>query len=107
VDTTHRDRLPTRSPTREWFPLENGAVLLSESRIDRVAGIVEMTHTYMSAGGVPQARTIRWRAYSVTELVRLLADAGFGEIVCYGNLEGASFGPDTRLVVLATAPAAA
>jgi SAM-dependent methyltransferase len=107
IDTNHRDRLPPRSPWREWHPLGNGAVLLSESRIDRVAGMVEMTHTYMPAGGVPQARTIHWRAYSATELVRMLADAGFGEIACYGDLEGTSFGPQTRLVVLAAVAAAA
>jgi SAM-dependent methyltransferase len=103
VETNHRDRLPARSPAREWHPLGNGAVLLSESRIDRVTGTVELVHTYVPAGGPPETRTIRWRAYSVTELVGLLTGAGFGEIGCYGNLEGGPFGADTRLVLVATA----
>jgi SAM-dependent methyltransferase len=105
IDTSHRDRLPPRSPWREWYPLGDGAVLLAESRVDRVAGTVELVHTYMPAGGAPETRSIRWRAYSATELVRMLADAGFAEVACYGNLEGGPFGPDTRLVVVATAPA--
>jgi SAM-dependent methyltransferase len=107
IETNHRDRLPPRSPWREWHPLGDGAVLLSESRVDRVRGTVELVHTYLPAGGPPQTRTILWRAYSVTELIRMLADTGFGEISCYGNLDGGPFGSDTRLVLLATAPGAA
>jgi SAM-dependent methyltransferase len=104
IETNHRDRLPARSPTREWHPLGNGAVLLSESRVDRVGGTVELIHTYMAAGGAPETRRIRWRAYSATELVQLLVDADFHEIACYGNLDGSSFDADTRLVVVASAP---
>jgi hypothetical protein len=70
-----------------------------------VGGTVELTHTYLPAGGPPQTRTIRWRAYSVTELSRILVDVGFGEIACYGNLDGGPFAPDTRLVMVAATPA--
>jgi hypothetical protein len=66
-----------------------------------------MSHTYLAAGGQPETRTIRWRAYSATEPVRLLTQAGFGEIVCYGNLEGEPFAPSSRLVLVAIAPASA
>jgi SAM-dependent methyltransferase len=105
IETNHRDRLPARSPAREWHPLGNGAVLLTESRVDRIAGMVELIHTYVPAGGPADTRAIRWRAYSVTELTRLLADTGFGEVTCYGSLDGGPFASDTRLVLLATAPA--
>jgi hypothetical protein len=69
-----------------------------------VTGTVELVHSYLAPGGPPQTRAIRWRAYSVTELVRMLVDAGFGEIACHGNLDGGAFAPDTRLVLVATAP---
>ena len=52
-----------------------------------------------------RSRTIRWRAYSVTELVRILVDVGFGEMACYGNLDGGPFAADTRLVIVAATPA--
>jgi SAM-dependent methyltransferase len=38
VETNHRDRLPARTPLREWYPLGGGAFLLSESRVDRGGG---------------------------------------------------------------------
>ena len=107
IETNHRDRLPPRSPWREWYPLGDGAVLLAESRVDRVAGTVELVHTYLPASGPAQTRSIHWRAYSVTELVRILGESGFGDIACYGNLEGGPFGSDTRLILVAAAPATA
>ena len=106
IETNHRDRLPPRSPRREWYPLGNDAFLLEESRVDRVAGTVELVHTYLRAGGQPQTRTILWRAYSVTELVGMLTDGGFREVACYGSLDAGPFAADTRLVLVATAPAA-
>src|SRR5262249_38704555 len=71
VETNHRDRLPARTPLREWYPLGDGAFLLSESRVDRVRGTVELIHTYLPAGGPPDSRTITGRAYSVTEFVEI------------------------------------
>ena len=103
IETNHRDRLPPRTPWREWYPLGDQAFLLTESRVDRVAGSVDLTHTYLPVGGAPHSRTIRWRAYSATELVRMLAAVGFAEIACYGTLEGGPFAADTRLVLVATA----
>jgi SAM-dependent methyltransferase len=89
IETNHRDRLPPRSPRREWYPLGNDAFLLEESRVDRVAGTVELTHTYLRASGQPQTRTILWRAYSVTELAGMLRDSGFGEVVLREPRRGA------------------
>jgi hypothetical protein len=40
--------------------------------------------------------------YSATELVAMLAAAGFAEARCYGDLEGAPFTTGTRLVIAAT-----
>ncbi len=54
IETNHRDRLPPRSPLREWYPLPDGAFLLTESRVDRVGGTVEFAHTYLPGGGPPQ-----------------------------------------------------
>ena len=39
--------------------------------------------------------------YTATELVAMLARAGFEQSKCCGTLEGAPLGPDTRLVIAA------
>jgi SAM-dependent methyltransferase len=102
IETNHRDRLPARSLVREWHPLGEGSLLLIELRVDRLSGTVEHIHTHLPASGPPDMRTIRWRAYSVTELVGMLRDVGFGEVAAYGNLDGGPFRADTRLVLVAT-----
>jgi hypothetical protein len=33
----------------------------------------------------------------------MLRGAGFGDVACYGNLDGGPFGAETRLVLVATA----
>ena len=104
IETNHRDRLPPRTPVREWHRLGENAFLLTESRVDRVNGTVDLIHTYLPVGGDPDTRTIRWRAYSVTELVGMLHDVGFADVACFGSLDGTPFGPETRLALVATRP---
>ena len=40
----------------------------------------------------------------MTELVRLVEEAGFTGVECYGGLDGEELAIDTRLAVLARAP---
>jgi ubiquinone/menaquinone biosynthesis C-methylase UbiE len=104
VETLHRDRLMTIFQSRSWEPLENDAVLAEERRFDPVAGEIEVDHI-LFADGERRAVTFRVRVYAVTELVRLLADVGFGDIECFGDLEGGELTRETRLAVRARRPA--
>jgi ubiquinone/menaquinone biosynthesis C-methylase UbiE len=104
LETLHRDRLMAIFQPRRWEPLENDGVLVEESRFDPVAGEIETDHIVL-AEGERRAVTFRVRVYTATELVRLLADVGFGEIECFGDLEGAELTRETRLVVRARRPA--
>jgi ubiquinone/menaquinone biosynthesis C-methylase UbiE len=103
LETLHRDRLMTIFQPRRWEPLENDGVLAEESRFDPVAGEIETDHILL-AGGERRAVTFQVRVYTATELVRLLADVGFGEIECFGDLEGGELTRETRLVVRARRP---
>jgi SAM-dependent methyltransferase len=104
VETLHRDRLMSIFQPRSWEPLPDDAVLAEERRFDYVAGEVETDHMLLA---VPERRkvTFRLRIYTATELVRLLAGVGFGEIECFGDLDGGELSRDTRLVVRAVASA--
>ena len=79
-------------------------MLVEERRFDQVAGEIETSHTLIEASGERESITYRVRTYTATELVRLVAEAGFTGIECYGGLEGEALEIDTRLVVLARAP---
>jgi SAM-dependent methyltransferase len=103
VETLHRDRLMTIFQPRRWEPLENDAVLVEESRFDAVAGEIETDHI-LFADGERRAVTFRVRVYTATELVRLLADVGFEDIECFGDLEGGELTRETRLAVRARRP---
>jgi SAM-dependent methyltransferase len=105
VELLHRDRLMHVFLERSWQPLEDEAILAEERRFDHVAGEIETDHILV-ADGERRSITFRLRVYTATELVRLLAGVGFGEIECFGDLDGGELSRETRLVVRARKPAA-
>jgi len=103
IEVLHRDRLAFIFQERGWDPLADDAVRLEERRFDYVTGEIESVLTVMSVGE-RRSLTFRLRVYTATELVKLLADVGFGEIDCFGDYEGGPLSRETRLVVRATKP---
>jgi ubiquinone/menaquinone biosynthesis C-methylase UbiE len=104
IETLHRDRLMFILQERGWDSLGDDAVRLEERRVDYVAGEVETDLTLLSVGR-RKSVTYRIRVYTATELVKLLAEAGFAEIDCFGDYEGGPLSRETRLVVRAKKPA--
>jgi ubiquinone/menaquinone biosynthesis C-methylase UbiE len=105
IETLHRDRLMAIFQPRGWEPLDGEAILAESRRFDHVAGEIETEHILI-ANGARRSITFRLRVYTVTELVRMLAGAGFGEIECFGDYEGGELSRETRLVVRARKAAA-
>ena len=101
IETMHRDRFVCILRERDWESLPEGAVVLEERRFDPVAGVIEGTHTVIRDGSAGRQRDYRLRVYRATELVRLLEQAGFGQIECSGGLAGEPLTRETRLVVVA------
>jgi SAM-dependent methyltransferase len=104
IEALHRDRLMAIFQERSWDPLEDDAVLLEERRFDYVSGEIETDHTLLSVG-VRRGVTFHLRVYTATELVKILAEIGYAEIDCFGDLEGGPLSRETRLVVRARKPA--
>ena len=101
LETMHRDRLMHIYQRRGWDPLPDGDVLVEERTIDYVAGEIETTHTLIEAGGRRESMTYRLRVYTATELVRLVEDAGFVDVDCFGGWDQRALSRETRLVLLA------
>jgi SAM-dependent methyltransferase len=101
IETMHRDRLVSGFHEHDWELLGEGRLLLEQRTFDPVAGVAQSTQTLVETTGARESRTFSVRVYSVTELLAMLARAGFGETRCHGDLRGARFGTDTRLVIVA------
>jgi ubiquinone/menaquinone biosynthesis C-methylase UbiE len=103
VEIMHRDRLVRSFRERDWHLLGEGRLLLEQRTFDAGAGVAQTTQTLIDRTGARDSRTFSVRVYTATELVAILLSAGFEEAKCYGDLEGAAFGTDTRLVIVARA----
>lgn len=103
LETLHRDRLMSIFQPRTWDPLEGDALVAEARTFDHAAGEIETQHVYV-AGGSRRDFTYKIRVYTATDLVRMLAEVGFGEIECFGDYEGAELTRETRLVIRARRP---
>jgi ubiquinone/menaquinone biosynthesis C-methylase UbiE len=103
VETMHRDRLMHIFQQRGWNPLPEDDLLLEERTFDYVAGEIETTLMLVEAGGNRESITYRFRVYTTTELVRLVEEAGFTAVECFGGWEREPFSRETRLVLAAKA----
>ena len=101
IETMHRDGLVSRFSEQDWRLLGGGWLLLEQRTFDPAGGVVQMTQTLVPSNGARESRTMSLRVYTATELLAMLDRAGFAEARCYGDLEGAPFSPETRLVILA------
>jgi ubiquinone/menaquinone biosynthesis C-methylase UbiE len=100
VEALHRDRLMAVFQERAWEPLEGDSILAEQRRFDYATGEIETDHILI-ADGERRSVTFRVRVYTATELVRLLEMVGFGQIECFGDLDGRELSRETRLVVRA------
>ena len=102
IEVMHRDLLVRDFTEQDWRLVGEGRLLLEQRTFDAVAGVAQVTQTLIEGAGERDSRSYSMRVYSATELVAMLAAAGFAEARCYGDLDGREFAPGTRLVVAAT-----
>jgi ubiquinone/menaquinone biosynthesis C-methylase UbiE len=101
IETMHRDRLVTDWSDSDWRLMGEGRLLLDQRTFDPAAGVATSTQTLVDSTGRRESVTWTVRVYTATELLRMVERAGFSDAKAYGDLEGASFAPDTRLVLAA------
>jgi SAM-dependent methyltransferase len=101
IDIVHRDALVRNLREQDWELLGEGRLLLEQRTFEPAAGLVQVTQTVIEPSGERESRPYSLRVYTATELLAMLARAGFSETKCYGDLAGGPFGIDTRLVIAA------
>src|SRR3954454_4714114 len=101
IELSHRDRLVTQFQEQDWRLMGEGRLLLERRTFDPEAGAVQSTQPLISGSGPRESRAFSVRTYTATELLRMLAAAGFPEAKCFGGLDGSPFSTATRLVIVA------
>jgi len=101
IELMHRDLLVHRFSDQDWQLLGEGRLLLEQRTFDPASGVAQTTQTLIDAPGRRDSRTFSLRVYTATELLAMLAAAGFAEARCHGDLDGGPFSTQTRLVIVA------
>lgn len=101
IETMHRDRLARIFRARDWEAHPEGGVILRERDLDVLTGTVSNHQLYISAEGERVSHSFVVHVYTVTEWVAMAREAGFREVECFGDREGASASLDARLVLRA------
>ena len=101
IETQHRDRVMSIFQDTGWQELDGGALRLESRRFDHAAGVIETDHVLIDADGGRHAVTYTMRLYTATELARLVEEAGFAQVECFGSFEREPLSRHTRLVMLA------
>lgn len=87
---------------RSWWSGDDGSVVCEDRRVVDDWRRIESTWTLFS-NGQRFERNVRIRSYSAGELRRMLADARFTHVRCFGSLAGVPYDENAlRLVILAT-----
>jgi SAM-dependent methyltransferase len=102
IETMHRDLLVRDFSERDWRLAGEGRLLLEQRTFETSSGVAQVTQTLVDPSGSRESRSYSLRVYAVTELLGMLARAGFDETRTFGDLDGSPFSPGTRLVVVAT-----
>jgi SAM-dependent methyltransferase len=101
IETQHRDRVMAGFRDSDWQDLGGGALRLDARRFDHAAGAVDNDLILIDAEGNRHAVEYRLRLYTATELARLVAEAGFARVECFGGFDRTPLSRDTRLVIRA------
>ena len=101
LETQHRDRVMAIYQESDW-EARGDDLRLDVRRFDPVAGEVESDLILIGADGSRHSVTYRIRLYTATELVRLVSEAGFVKVECFGTFAGDPLSRDTRLVLRAS-----
>jgi ubiquinone/menaquinone biosynthesis C-methylase UbiE len=102
IETMHRDRLTRYFTTRTWDRLPDGSLFLQEREPDWVTGTVSSLHLVIGPEGKRTERRFAHRAYTPTEWVAMLDEAGYERIDCYSDWLGTRPPtPEKRLIIRA------
>jgi SAM-dependent methyltransferase len=100
LDTTNRDWVVRNFRETDWQEYEDGSFTMERRRFDLLAGRIESEWSRVSARGRRSRHQIRFRAYTLAELAKMLGLVGLTVIQTWGDFDGSDYGLDTRRLIL-------
>ena len=101
IETMHRDLLVREFSETDWRLAGEGRLLLEQRTFEAATGVAQVTQTLVDPGGSRESRSYSLRVYAATELLAMVARAGFAGARAHGDLDGSPFTVGSRLVVVA------
>jgi SAM-dependent methyltransferase len=102
IETMHRDRLMAIYNPRSWKELPDGSLVIEERTFDYERGTTAVRYELVEQSGERRSVPYELRVYTATELIGFVREAGFEQVTCYGDYDGAPLSRDTRLVLVAS-----
>jgi len=99
IDVSHRDRLARDFVPRDWRELPDGTFVWTQRLFDPIAGMSGEDLAWLADGQIHR-RSFRVRAYTATELTRMLKAAGLLPRAYYGDWELNPFKFDSRRLII-------
>ncbi len=101
IDVVSRDHVVRSFSPAHVVHLEDGGLFIEERRLDLVEGVIHTEYTHAAASGQIRRHVVQVRAYTATDLVRLLRAAGCELDAAFGGVDGRAVGLDgSRAIVV-------
>ena len=105
IDVGNREHVIRAYASRDWQQLEDGALVLFERHIDLVTSRNHVSIILIEPDGRRRETGHVFRFYTLTELIKMLAEAGLVFQRAWGDFDGSDYSLDSRrMIVLAEKP---
>jgi len=107
LEMGNRDYVLSHFVARDWTRLEDGRIRILERRFDAARGRIDTQFEVVGGAGEVERWGHSWRAYTLTEILGMLRDAGLLIKRVAGGWRGEAYSVEApRMVVVAARPPA-
>ena len=108
MDLLNREWVIINNEEYDWHQHEDGRVVLERRQLNLEKSVNHLSYTEILPDGTRREMSdLQMRLYTLTELTKMLTNAGLSLANVYGGFQGESYGVDTRrMIVIASRPEA-
>ncbi len=106
MDLVNKEWLMRHFDPKFWERGEDGrGVVLDQISFNFETGHLHDHRTVVGKDGARRSSSVSFRIYTLTEIKRLITQAGLSYRQCWGNFDGSAYGMDSpRMIIMADRP---